>query len=59
MPQLKWVIFHNVNIYIDNDLNFINKAKRKIKNVSYYITDVSNKTKLKDTRMKLIKNLIS
>ena len=43
--------FHNVKIFaFDNDLNFINKAKReKIKNVNYYITDVSNKTKLKDT----------
>ena len=43
--------FHNAKIFaFDNDLNFINKAKReKVENVNYYITDVSNKTKLRDT----------
>ena len=43
--------FYNAKIFaFDNDLNFINKAKReKVENVNYYITDVSNKTKLRDT----------
>ena len=46
--------FQNVKIFaFDNDLNLINKAKSEnIENAHYFMTDVSDKTKLLETLKK-------